>query len=48
MASECKYNAHFTSRAARDIDRYFLKGIKQQSLINKQGWTLINLSSGLT
>ena len=43
MARECKCHAHFTSTAARDIDWYFIKGIKEQSLINKQGRTL-NLS----
>ena len=43
MARDCKYHAHFTSGAARDIDWYFIKGIKEQSLINEQGWTL-NLS----
>ena len=37
---ECKYHAHLTSRAARDIIWYIEKGIKQQSLINVQGWTL--------
>ena len=39
-----KYHAHFTSRAARDI-LIFKKRIKQQSLINIQGWTLyLNLT----
>ena len=34
------YRAHFTSRAARDIDSYFEKGINQRSLINILIWTL--------
>ena len=37
---EGKYHKHFTSGAARDKDYNFGKGIKQQSLINIQGWTL--------
>ena len=42
MGRICKYRAHFTSRyrTARNQDCYFEKGIKQQSLINIQGWTL--------
>ena len=32
MGRECNYHAHFTSRATRDIGKYFEKGIKQQSL----------------
>ena len=42
MGRICKYLAHFTSRyrTARNQDCYFEKGIKQQSLINIQGWTL--------
>ena len=40
MERECKYHAHFTLRAAREINKYFEKKIKQQSLINIQGWTL--------
>ena len=32
MGVECKYHAHFTSRAARDV---LIKEIKQQSLINQ-------------
>ena len=40
MVRECKYHAHFTSRAARDRDWYFEKRSKQQSLINIQGYTL--------
>lgn len=30
MGRECKYQAHFTSRAAKDVKQYFEKGIKQQ------------------
>ena len=37
---KCKDHAHFTSGATRDIDYNFGKGMKQQSLINIQGWTL--------
>ena len=37
MGRQCKYHAHFTSlEAARDFE----KGIKQESLVNTQGWTL--------
>ena len=32
MRRECKYQAHFTSRAAKDEERYVEKGIKQQKL----------------
>ena len=32
MGRECKYQAHFTSRAAKDVEWYFEKGIKQQKL----------------
>lgn len=28
MGRECKYQAHFTSRAAKDVEWYFEKGIK--------------------
>ena len=40
MGREWKYHAHLTSGAASNKDLYFEKGIKQQSLINIQGWTL--------
>jgi len=37
MGRECKYHAHFTSlEAARDFE----KGIKQEGLVNTQGWAL--------
>ena len=40
MGRESRNLAHFTIRAARDIDWIFEKGIEQQRLINIQGWTL--------
>ena len=40
MGRGCKYHAHFTSlEVARDI-LHFEMGIKQESFINTQGWTL--------
>ena len=39
MGRELNYHARFTLRAARYIYGYFEKGIKQQILINIQGWT---------
>ena len=35
MREECKYHAHFTSRAARDILIFLKKEINQQNLINQ-------------
>ena len=40
MGRKFKYHAHFTSRAARNIDWYFKKGMKHQSLINILRWKL--------
>ena len=42
---QCKYQAPFTSREARDmIFEKVIEHFKQQNLINIQGWTIFTLN----